>query len=142
MNLLIVFIKISKASKAKSQPTGNSLCVKNLPGIHSWLGVLHTKILTVFLLQFSRLFRFLSSRILQNNLLDLYLVEICWCNLSFFAKAAANPCRIDFHFSQFLKDHCMKLITDCGAETATQLLTSGGPNLEAIRSNAIFYEFS
>ena len=77
MNVLIVFIKISKALKAKSQPAENSLCVKNLSGRHSWLGVLHTKILTVFLLQFSHLFRLLSSRILQNNLLDLYLVETC-----------------------------------------------------------------
>ena len=34
------------------------------------------KILTVLLPLFSRLFRLLSSRILQNNSLDLYLVEI------------------------------------------------------------------
>ena len=105
MNLLIVFIKISKALKAKSQPGGNSLRVKNLSGRQSWLGELHAKILTVFPPRFSisRLFHLLSCRILQNNLLDLFLVEICHYKLSFFAKAAANPCRIDLHFSQFFK---------------------------------------
>ena len=40
------------------------------------LGEFEAKILTVLLPLFSRLFRLLSSRILQNNLLDLYLVEI------------------------------------------------------------------
>ena len=44
------------------------------------------KIQTVFLPRFSRLFCLLSSRILQNNLLDLYLVEIRRYKLSFFAK--------------------------------------------------------
>ena len=42
---------------------------------------------TVFLPRFSRLSGFLSSRILQNNLLDLYLVQIRRYKLSFFAKA-------------------------------------------------------
>ena len=42
---------------------------------------------TVFLPRFSRLFGLLSSRILQNNLLDLYLVQIRQYKLSFFAKA-------------------------------------------------------
>ena len=42
---------------------------------------------TVFLPRFSRLFGLLSSRILYNNLLDLYLVQIRRYKLSFFAKA-------------------------------------------------------
>ena len=42
---------------------------------------------TVFLPRFSSLFGLLSSRILQNNLLDLYLVQIRRYKLSFFAKA-------------------------------------------------------
>ena len=42
---------------------------------------------TVFLPRFSRLFGLLSSRIFQNNLLDLYLVQIRRYKLSFFAKA-------------------------------------------------------
>ena len=50
------------------------------------LGEFEAKILTVFLPLFSRLFCLLSSRILQNNLLDLYLVEIRRYKLSFFAK--------------------------------------------------------
>ena len=54
------------------------------------LGEFEAKILTVLLPLFSRLFRLLSSRILQNNLLDLYLVEIRRYKLSFFAKAATK----------------------------------------------------
>ena len=42
----------------------------------AYSGEFEAKILTVLLPLFSRLFRLLSSRILQNNLLDLYLVEI------------------------------------------------------------------
>ena len=49
-------------------------------------GELKAKILTVFLPRFSRLFCLLSSKILQNNLLDLHLVEICRYKLSFYAK--------------------------------------------------------
>ena len=44
-------------------------------------------------------FCFLSSRILQNNLLHLYLVTIRLYMLSFFAKPQQNPCRIS-QFSQ------------------------------------------
>ena len=57
-------------------------------------------ILTVFLPGFSRLSCLLSSRILQNDLLDLYLVKMCRYKLSysFFAKPATkfslNLCRI------------------------------------------------
>ena len=43
-------------------------------------------------------FRFLSSRILQNNLLHLYLVKIRRYKLSFFAKRATNSLP---HFSIF-----------------------------------------
>ena len=45
---------------------------------------------TVLLPRFSRLFCLLSSRILQNNLLDLYLVEIRRYKLSFFEKPATK----------------------------------------------------
>ena len=62
---------------------------------------------TVFLPRFSRLFGLLSSRISQNNLLDLYLVQIRRYNLSFLAKAVtvgptffilskSGHCRTDF----------------------------------------------
>ena len=54
------------------------------------LGEFESKILTVFLPLFSRLFCLLSSRIFQNNLLDLYLVEIRRYKLSFSAKPATN----------------------------------------------------
>ena len=72
MNSLIYVIKISKALKAKT--------------------------LTVFLHQFSRLFCLLSSKILQNNLLDLHLVEICRYKLSFYAKTAQMLLPTHRHF--------------------------------------------
>ena len=59
------------------------------------------KILTVFLPRFSCLFCFLSSRILQNNFLHLYLVKIRRCKLSFFAKRPATKSLP--HFSVFKK---------------------------------------
>ena len=52
----------------------------------SAIGDLHAQILSVSLLQFSRLFCLLSSKILQNSLLDLYLVDIRRYKLPFFAK--------------------------------------------------------
>ena len=58
------------------------------------------KILTVFLPWFSRLFCFLSSRILQNNFLHLYLIKIRRYKLSFFAKPATKSL---LHFSVFKK---------------------------------------
>ena len=58
------------------------------------------KILTVFLPRFSRLFCFLSSRILQNNFLHLYLVKIRGYKLSFFVKPATKSLP---HFSVFKK---------------------------------------
>ena len=55
-------------------------------------------ILTVFLPGFSRLSCFLSSRILQNTLLDLYLVKMPRYKLSYSIhssqNALQNPCRI------------------------------------------------
>ena len=67
------------------------------------LGEFEAKILTVLLPLFSRLFRLLSSRILQNNLLDLYLVEIRRYKLSFFAKAATKFFPTEAPFSLDLK---------------------------------------
>ena len=52
----------------------------------SAIGDLHAQILSVSLLQFSRLFCLLSSKILQNSLLDLYLVDISRYKLSFAIK--------------------------------------------------------
>ena len=60
---------------------------------------------TVFLPRFSRLFGLLSSRISQNNLLDLYLVQIRRYNLSFLAKAVT----VGPTFFRFLKNCCLKL---------------------------------
>ena len=52
----------------------------------SAIGDLHAQILSVSLLQFSRLFCLLSSQILQNSFLDLYLVDIRRHKHAFFAK--------------------------------------------------------
>ena len=86
MNSLIEVIKISKALKAKSSAGRISERVPDL----GRLGEFEAKILTVSLPRFSLLFCMLSSRILQNNLLALYLVEIRRYKLSFFAKPATK----------------------------------------------------
>ena len=52
----------------------------------SAIGDLHAQIQSVSLPQFTRLFCLLSSKILQNSLLDLYLVDIRRYKLPFFAK--------------------------------------------------------
>ena len=67
------------------------------------------KIQTVFLTLFSHLFCLLYSRILQNNLLDLYLVEIRRYKLSFFAKEVTKTHTHRQTFCQNLKDSCVKL---------------------------------
>ena len=60
-------------------------------------------------------FSFLSSRILQNNLLHLYLVKIRRYKLSFFAKPATNSLP---RFSVFKK---LKLITQRGLGLAKSI---------------------
>lgn len=45
----------------------------------------------------------LSSRTLQNNLFDLYSVEICHNKVLFSAKATTNPSCIGIHFLSFPK---------------------------------------
>ena len=90
MNSLIEVIKISKVFKAKSSAGRNLLRLKRTVCQTADYGAFHAKILTVFLPRFSRFFGLLSSRILQNNLLDLYSVEIRRYKLSFSAKAAAS----------------------------------------------------
>ena len=68
----------------------------------SAIGHLHAQILSVSLPQFSRLFCLLSSKILQNSLLDLYLVHICRYKLSLFAKPAhKNSPRLAIKFKIF-----------------------------------------
>ena len=93
MNSLIELIRISKALKAKSS---GGLIRIHVPD-HGLLGELQ---FTVFLPRFSRLFGLLSHRIIQNNLLDLYLVEIRGCKLSFFTQLLPPS---DRHFLKFLK---------------------------------------
>ena len=82
MNSIIEVIKISEALKAKSAAGRislrfNTMCTRLWP----------TRRITfnAFLPRFSRLFAFLPSRILQNNLL-----EIRRYKLSFFAKAVST----------------------------------------------------
>ena len=79
-------------------------------------------------------FCFLCSRILQNNLLHLYLVKIRLFKLSFFAKPATKSLP---HFS-VQRHRGVKLITHRGLELAKSICA---PNLEAIGSNAKFCEF-
>ena len=99
---------------------------------------MRAKILTVFLPRFSRLFCLLSSRILQNNLLHLYLVKIRRHKLIFFANPQQNPCRI----SQFSKNRGAKLITHRGLGLAKSICAQFcALNLEAAGSNAKFCEF-
>ena len=81
--------------------------------------LLKAKILTVFLPRFSRLFCLLSSKILQNNLLDLHLVEICRYKLSFYAKTSQILLTTHRHFSTFLKNRCAKLKTRRGLKLGT-----------------------
>ena len=76
-------------------------------------------------------FYFLSSKILQNNLLHLYLVKIRRYKLSFFAKPATNSLP---RFSVFKK---LKLITHRGLGLAKSICA---PNLETTGSNAKFGE--
>ena len=59
------------------------------------------KIQTVFLPRFSCLFFLLSSTILHNNLLDLYLVEIRRYKLSFLAKEVTNTSHVAAPFLTF-----------------------------------------
>ena len=75
-------------------------------------------------------FYFLSSKILQNNLLHLYLVKIRRYKLSFFAKPATNSLP---HFSD-----SVKLITHRGLGLAKSICA---PNLETTGSNAKFGEY-
>jgi len=81
------------------------------------LGEFEAKILTVFLPLFSRLFRLLFSRILQNDLLDLYLVEIRPYKLSFFAKHATNFFPTAAPFSPDLKESLREAQNSPGAGT-------------------------
>ena len=67
--------------------------------------------------RFARLFCLLSSKILQNNLLDLYLVEIRRYKLSFFAKEVTKtPHASTKIFSNFERSLC-EAQTTWGLET-------------------------
>ena len=85
MNLLIDFIKIGEnltaKSEAKAKREENRRSFSRFKNMwhrvrRSAIGDLHAQILSVSLPQSSRLFCLLSSKILQNSLLDLYLVDI------------------------------------------------------------------
>ena len=78
-------------------------------------------------------FRLLTSRILQNNLLHLYLVKIRRYKLSFFAKPQQTPRSI----SQF-SNRSVKLGTHRGLGLAKSICA---PNLETTGSNAKFGEY-
>ena len=132
MNLLIEFIKINKALKAKKL-SGKEfvafeeyqrVCVEDMAG--------SANCTQRFSVLFSYLdFLFLSARILQNNLLHLYLVKIRRYKLSFFAKPATNSLP---HFSV-----SVKLITHRGLGLAKSICA---PNLETTGSNAKFGEYT
>ena len=84
-----------------------------------------------FFILFSYLnFCFSSSRILQNNLLRLYLVKIRRHKLSFFAKPQQTP-RSIYQFS----NRSVKLGTHRGLGLAKSICA---PNLETTGSNAKF----
>ena len=80
-------------------------------------------------------FCFLSPRILQNNLLHLYVVKIRRYKLSSFAKPATNSSP---HFSV-----SVKLITHRGLGLARSIFARAkrAPNLETTGSNAKFGEY-
>ena len=88
--------ELTAKSEAKAKREGNRRRFKNM-----WHRVrrkpiycdLHAQILIVSLPQFSRLFCLLSSKILQNSLLDLYLVDIRRYKLSLFQRF--QPSRFD-----------------------------------------------
>ena len=91
---------------SEGQAGRNSLCFNNLCCRLRRIGDRHAKILTVLLSPLSCLFCLLSSRILQNNLLYLYLqylVEIHRYKLSFFAKTATNKFRVATPFEKSLR---------------------------------------
>ena len=88
---------------SEGQAGRNSLRFKNMCCRLRRIDDRHAKILTVLLSPFSCLFCLLSSRILQNNLLDIYLVEIRQYKLSFFAKTATNKSRVATPFEKSLR---------------------------------------
>ena len=94
------------------------------------IGDLHAQILSVSLPQFSRLFCLLSSKILQNSLLDLYLVDIRGYKLSFFAKPAhKNSPRSPIKFKSLSQSKVHRGWNE--AVDWLNLLTSFVPNLGA-----------
>ena len=95
--------------RTEGQTGRNSLHFNNMCSRVGEVGYRHARFKTVFLARFSRLFSLLSSKILQNNLLDLYLVEIRRYKLSFFAKEVAKTLTHRQPFFQSLKDRCVKL---------------------------------
>ena len=111
------------------------VCARQPTTVHSTQRFL----LDCFLTSIFAFFGLLSSRILQSNLLDLYLVEIRRYKLSFFVKAAKNQWRIRSPYFQVFQS----LKRDGGWNSAhnwLNLLTSCGPNLEGIGRNVIFCE--
>ena len=116
------FAGIRKDLKAKKLSEGqagrNSLRLNNMCCRLRRIGDRHARF-KLFLPRFSCLFSLLSTRILQNNLLDLYLVEIRRYKLSFFAKQVTNTSHVAAPFSQILKNRCVKLKTPRGLKLST-----------------------
>ena len=137
MNSLIEVIKISKALynwRQQAQRDGihyvwreflcQTLPTRGIEGKDSYF----------FLTSIFAFVCMLCYRILQNDLLDLYLVSIRRFKLSFFAKAVRRA----FFVVPWSSKH------DRGwnwAHNSLNLLTSCGPNLEGIGSDVIFCEF-
>ena len=117
MNSLKLVIEISKALKAKSSAGRISLRFNRMVPDYGLLGEFEAKILIVLLPRFSFLFCLLSSRILQNNLLDWYLVEIRRYKLSFFAKPATKFLPTGPPFLPDLKKMLRKAQNSLGAGT-------------------------
>ena len=103
-------------SKAKGQ-AGKEFIAFEEHVLQSQPSLTARKIQTVFLPRFLGLFCLLSSKILQNNLLDLYLVEIRRYKLSFFAKHATKFFPREASFLVDLKESLREAQSGAGAET-------------------------
>ena len=91
MNLLIKVIRISKALKAKKLSGKEFLAFEEYQRVCVEDIACSASCTQRFSILFSYLdFCFLSSRILQNDMLYLYLVKIRGYKLSFFAKTATK----------------------------------------------------
>ena len=87
----------------------------------------------LFLPLFSRLFCLLSSRILQHNLLDLYLVELVRRYKLLLFATISLPHR--HPFCSVFKTRCVKLITDRGLVLAQSRPACGHCDMQICHSD-------